>query len=247
MAPRILPRGVFHAELAAVVNDCLDSTDPLEILEAGCGRMWTWDLGERPIRVTGVDCDAEALRLRTEERGDLNQAIVGDLRTVDLPHQSFDLVYSAYVLEHVAGAALVLDKMIDAVRPGGLLVIKIPDRDSVYAFLTRRTPHWAHVRYKWWIRRKPLAGTPGHGPHPVFYDPIVSRRGLLEWAASRRLPVVAMLADNSHLRFFGRAAGLVDAVLHAIALLSFGRLTADWSNVGVVLRTPHENLAAAQP
>jgi hypothetical protein len=50
------------------------------------------------------------MALRREKHGDLQAAIVGDLHTVDLPEASFDVVYSAFVLEHVRDPELVMRK-----------------------------------------------------------------------------------------------------------------------------------------
>ena len=160
----VMEVGECEEHLAAIVRERLGTK--LRVLDAGCGRMWNWDLGDVDMHLTGIDEDAEALRLRVEVKKDLDEAIVGDLRTVPLDDEAYDLVHSAYVLEHVSGAELVLDRMLAALRPGGLMVIKVPDGDSVYGWITRMTPHWVHVKYKRWIRRKKLAGTPGHGPYP---------------------------------------------------------------------------------
>ena len=225
----------LDAMLTDIVRHRLGGPDCLRILDAGCGRMWTWDLQGMPFHLTGLDSDADALRLRVEQRGDLDEWLAGDLRTVPLPPGHFDLVYSAYVLEHVDGAELVLDRMFDTLRPDGLMVIKIPDGDSVYGFLTRITPHQVHVLYKRWIRRKPLAGTPGHGPYPVVYDDVISLDGITAWASAHDLEVIATYGDNSHLQFFGRLAPVIDVGLRLIASLSFGRLTARYSNLAVVM------------
>ena len=92
------------------------------------------------------------MRMRLEEAGDLDEVIVGDLRAVSLMPGSYDVVFSSFVLEHVEGAEAVLDRLVPAIRPGGLLLLRIPDRDSVYGFVTRHSPHWLRVQYK---RRNP--------------------------------------------------------------------------------------------
>ena len=241
-APLLIRPGEINGLLTAVVKRRFQNCPCLEVLDAGCGRMWTWDLGGVPMRLTGVDNDAEALRLRVEHQRDLDEYIAGDLREVRLNEQWYDVVHSAFVLEHVRGAVEVLDKFARALKPGGLLVLRIPDRDSVYAYLARVTPLRLHVAYKRVIRGRKLAGTPGHGPYPVVYDDVVSWRGINEWAQSRRLTLVAAYADNSHLQFFGKAAPIVDLLLHLLAALSLGRLTARHANVVVVFERP----AAAQ-
>lgn len=128
----VVPPGRLDSLLTKAVTDYLVDRQPLDVLDAGCGRMWSWDLG-LDFRLTGVDDDADALRLRQETTGDLTEAIVSDLRTVDLRPETYDLVHCAYVLEHVNGADQVLDRMRKALAPGGVMVLKIPDRASVYA------------------------------------------------------------------------------------------------------------------
>jgi SAM-dependent methyltransferase len=209
---------------------------PVRILDAGCGRMWTWNLDGIRYHLTGVDVDADALRLRVTERGDLDEAIVGDLRTVPLPAAAYDIVHSAFVLEHVRGAEIVLDRMLASLRPGGLMVLKIPDGRSAYGFLARRTPHRLHVLYKRKIRHRPLAGTPGHGPYPVVYDAIISGPGILAWARKHDLEVLTIVGENGHLDFFGRLAPAVDLGLRGVATLSFGHLTARYANLAFAFR-----------
>ena len=36
----------------------------LDVLEAGCGRRWPYDLDEFDMHLTGIDVDEEALRIR---------------------------------------------------------------------------------------------------------------------------------------------------------------------------------------
>src|SRR4051794_4247326 len=91
----------------------------LQILEAGCGREWYFPLTGISYEITGVDLDGEALRARAQTRRDLKQAIVGDLRSLQMPPEAFDVIYSAFVLEHVAGAEQVLANFVAWLKPGG--------------------------------------------------------------------------------------------------------------------------------
>jgi SAM-dependent methyltransferase len=208
---------------------------PVRILEAGCGRRWSLHLADVDFRLTGVDLNADAMRLRIAS-GDLDEAITGDLRTIALPAGSYDIAFSSFVLEHVAGAEQVLDRMVAAVRPGGLLLVRIPDRDSVYGFITRYSPHWLHVQYKRRIRGVKQAGTPGWAPFSTVYDKIVSWHGMRTYCASRGLEIVDACSSNFYLRAFGPFAAVVDRGLRLMAMLSLGRLTARHSNLAFVLR-----------
>jgi SAM-dependent methyltransferase len=209
----------------------------LRILEAGCGRRWCLDLGGVDFRLTGVDLNTDAMRTRA----DLDEAIVGDLRTVALPDGSYDVAFSSFVLEHVAGAEQVLDRLVAAIRPGGLLLVRIPDRDSVFGFITRHSPHWLHVQYMRRIRGGKLAGTPGRGPFPSVYDKVVSWRGMRAYCMSHGLQIIDACSSNYYLGAFGRFAEIVDRALRTVAKLSLGRLTADHSNLAFVIRKPTES------
>ena len=85
--------------LAAVARSARDGQ--IRVLEAGCGQKWGLKPEGLDLHITGVDTDAEAMRIRQETVKDLQTAIVGDLRDVELPAGEFDVVYCSYVLEHV--------------------------------------------------------------------------------------------------------------------------------------------------
>jgi SAM-dependent methyltransferase len=190
---------------------------PLQILEAGCGQHWTLKLGV-PFELTGIDADADALAMRRGK--DLKEAVHGDLRTIQLPEAHFDVVYSAFVLEHVADAEIVLANFARWLKPNGLMILLIPDRDSAYGFLTRMTPHWVHVLYYRLIVGYKHAGKPGHGPYPVIYDPVVSRAGLDEFFKANGLTVRQFTALGSYLK----RSRLVRIVARTCSMLSLGRL-----------------------
>ena len=146
------------------------------ILDAGCGNSWQMDLGGVRYALTGVDLNQDALNIRKHE-GDLQEAVLGDLRTVYLEENRFDVIYNSFVLEHIENAELVLNNFHRWLRPGGILILRIPDPESVYGFLSKATPFWLHVFYKRYIGGHKMAGKPGYDPFPTVYNPIVSPRG----------------------------------------------------------------------
>ena len=74
------------------------------------------------------------------QAGPAGPVILGDLRAVPLPPRSFDVVYCAFLLERIPNAALVLDRFVAALRPGGLLLLRIRDRNCAAAVLDRSAP-----------------------------------------------------------------------------------------------------------
>src|SRR5690606_19765905 len=64
----------------------------VSILEAGCGRKWPFQK-ESDHTITGIDMDPHALEFRRNKQKDLDVAVLGDLRKVELPAGSFDIIY----------------------------------------------------------------------------------------------------------------------------------------------------------
>ncbi len=222
--------------MADAIEAELGDRDKLEILEAGCGRAWTIDLKNVPFRLTGVDLDPVALDARIEQ-GDLDEAIHGDLRTVELP-ANYDVIYSSYVLEHVPEADEVVDNFQTWLKPGGIMVIRIPDGGTVFGFITKMTPHWFHVFYRKRILGQPNAGKPGFEPYPTFYHPIVSRSGMHAYCAEHGLEVI----DEWGFPFMAHGESFKEKVVvraaKTMAWLSRGRLASKHQNITFVIRKP---------
>ena len=166
----------------------------MKILEAGCGREWELDLAPAEIELTGVDLDAHALDHRRSVTRDLDVGIVGTISDRDIvPSSHYDVVYSAYVLEHIDGATLALENFTRWVRPGGLIVMLLPNRDSVYGWLARRTPHRVHVWIYRYLFGNRNAGKPGFSPYPTYHDPEIAPDALLAFCRKRNFSVLEIL------------------------------------------------------
>ena len=190
----------------------------------------------------GVDVDRTALEIRKYEKGDLDEIIEGDLRTVRLDDHRFDVIYCSFVLEHVERADLVLENFVRWLKPEGLLIVRIQDPRSVRGFVTRITPHWFHVLYYKRVMRRPSAGQPGHAPYATFYHPRVSRRGIYGYCAAHGFRVM-----EEHGEHQPDGEGVVRAMIglgtRIVAALSLGTLTAGHANLLYIL----EKAPAADP
>ncbi len=211
------------------VSKSVPSGTEIRILEAGCGNHMPFDLKGIPHRLIGVDLDETALRIR-QERKDLHQAIVGDLRHVSLPSDSFDVIYNRYVLEHVDGAEIVLGNFIRWLKPGGIMILMFPDRDSVYGFFARVTPFYLHVLYKRRIRGLKNAGKPGYDPYPTVYDHVLASKRFRQYAEEHQLTIV----EEHGFAYFLPAwqAGFSKLV----EILTLGKLTSRHVNLLYILR-----------
>lgn len=209
---------------------------PLQILEAGCGQKWQMSLQGVDYSLTGVDLDGAALAIRKKEFNDLDEMIEGDLRIVDLPAGSFDVIYNSYVLEHVDGAAAVLNNFVMWLKPDGIIILKIPDPNSVKGFFTRVTPHGFHVLYYRYFLGQKMAGQPGYTPYRTYFDPVVSRSGMSDFCQNSGLEIVAEYGDGLHKPGKGPAKWLYQLFIKTISMLSLGSLSARHSDLLYVLR-----------
>lgn len=217
----------YHRETEIIENHIKKNYAPgqvLQILEAGCGANWRLKLDGVKYVLTGVDLDKAALELRKRNQNDLDEIIEGDLRSVHLQENHYDIIYNSFVLEHVKGAEDVMRNFVSWLKPGGLIIILIPDPHTVYGAITRATPHWFHVLYYRSLGYK-NAGKPGFFPYPVHYDTIVSRRGMRDFCSKNDIKVLVECGDG----FFRPGSGAVQSLIHyfkkMVSVLSFGYLS----------------------
>ena len=89
----------------------------------GAGSIMTW-MGEA-VGPTGqvVAVDLNPKFLSEAERPNVS-VVRADIRTTQLPRQSFDVVHARYVLIHLPDYEEALTKMFDSLKPGGCLVLR---------------------------------------------------------------------------------------------------------------------------
>ncbi|WP_312874733.1 class I SAM-dependent methyltransferase [Actinomadura litoris] len=307
----------------------------IHILEAGCGWGEGLDLGDHDHQVTGVDVESPELRARTCERADLDSWHLGDLRTVPMPPRAYDVVHASYLIERVPHAELVLDRFVAALKPGGLLLVHLRDRNTAFGFLDRHLPRWMHASGR---RRRARAGRSPRGAHarvphpdpapepepepaapaddpgdvrvapqpttppssdapspdapdpadpaqaraeprrpeprkaeprkaeprkaeprkgiehragrgraahppPAVYDRVASRQGMQWYCVMRGLVVAEEYTSRQAIDALGAGTGLADVLCRLVSALSRGRLTADHSEITLVIRKPENRFA----
>ena len=218
-----------------IVQGNIADCSPLNILEAGCGRRWPLDLNDIQYKLTGVDLDRDALNFRKSKFNDLDETVIGDLRNIEFDDDTYDVIYNSFVLEHIDNAEHVMEKFYKWLKPGGILILKIPDRNSVYGFVTRLTPHWVHVYYKKYIRGFSNAGKPGFGPYPTFHNPIVSRSGIHNFCANHNFEIKAEYGLNFYINGKGFVPILTKLFVVSLSLLSLGNLVWKYNNLTYIL------------
>lgn len=205
----------------------------LTILEAGCGRFWPLDMSGIQYALTGVDININAIEIRKTQQKDLNEIIIGDLRYINLEENKYDIIYNSFVLEHIDGAEHVLINFLRWLKPGGLLLLKFPARNSVYGFIARITPFWFHVFYKKYILGYRNAGKPGWDPFPTFYDKVLSRKRFHEFCKKHGFIIREEYGTNFTKTCFFTL--LERWFVRMINVISFGKLASDYNNLTYIL------------
>lgn len=100
-----------------------DRTEPLQVLDLGCGKGDSIDLFRDlapGVRWSGVDIEGSAeVGMRTREDADFHTF---DGERLPFPDEHFDLVWCKQVLEHVENPRPLLADARRVLRPGGLLI-----------------------------------------------------------------------------------------------------------------------------
>ena len=218
---------------------------PLAILQAGCTTAGP-ELDLAGLRARGVEVDVTmvddqttASRAALAARPELAAATLGELRLLPIRPRTADIVQCSLLLHRISDAETVLSKLTAAVRPGGLLLLRMSDPGSAMGFLDRRLPRL--------LRAAAWRGTrPGQaGPYPARYEAVASARGI-ETFASRHGLAIAHRGTASSPRSLTRPP-LARAAARLTVWLSRGRLAAGHDELYYVIRRPVDRFARLLP
>jgi SAM-dependent methyltransferase len=217
---------------------------PVGVLQAGCLASLS-DLGAGQLEeggfevsVTVADDDTPLTNaILRQAGGAYDDVLTGDLRTLGLPPRTFDVVYCANLLERIRHVEVVLDHLVAALKPGGLLMIRMSDRYSASALLDRLLP--ALVRKRLWQDR--YSGIPG--PFPVIYEKMVSERGIHDYTLMRGLVVAHHAAERALPGNPTRLSSSVRITRTLISRLTRGRFDAEHDELLYVIRKPQDRFA----
>jgi SAM-dependent methyltransferase len=211
----------------------------ISILQAGCATVGQ-ELDLAALRDRGVEVElsliddqSDVTRELIAQRPELQEAVLAELRSVPLRPRSFDVVQCSMLLSRISNAELVLGRLVDALRPGGLLLLRTPDRDSAAGFLDRKLP--SPLRRLAWRNMKP--GEPG--PYPAIYEPITSARGIQAFLVLHGLTEARRQVVS---RISGGQPSLV-AACRLVSTLSRSRLSWPHDELRYVIRKPEDRFA----
>ena len=217
---------------------------PVTVLQAGClaplQELGIDELAEGgfEISVTAVDADHPlAKRALEDARTGYDDVIVGDLRTVPIRQRAYDIVYCAGLLERVEHVELVLDRLVSALKPGGLLLMRVRDRYTAAALLDRLLP--GPARKALWSRLRP--GTPG--PFSAVYEKAVCDAGIASYTLMRGLVIAARGTELTLPSEPVRLSSSMRVTYAAISRLTRGRFGDSHDELLYVIRRPQDQFA----
>lgn len=167
----------------------------IRVLDAGCGRRLSLSKElSGTARVVGIDLEPDLL---TDNRSN-PFGVRGDVTALPFVSESFDMVISRSVVEHLQAPVDAFREFARILRPGGILILVTPNKYDYVSLLAHLTPHSFHQRI---VSR--IFGVSPDDVFPTFYR--ANTRG-----AIRKSMTAAGLSERS-----------VALIAHYPAYLSF--------------------------
>lgn len=129
------------------------SNSTRRLLDVGCSTGWFLKTAkERGYEVAGVEMNPYAAKKANASLG--GGVFTGRFEDCEFPKESFDIVYSSAIIEHVSDPVSFIKKQSDYLKKNGLLFINTPNIDSLA---------WRRLGGNWSMLQLP--------DHIVFFNP----------------------------------------------------------------------------
>jgi SAM-dependent methyltransferase len=153
------------------------------VLDAGCGNgAFKYELRHRAKFLAGCDV-SDGL----DRNSNVTAIAFSDLNELAFASESFDLIFSRYVFEHLDKPERVFAEFARVLKPGGKLVVLTPNKRHYVALLSRLTPHAFHEQIG------KLRGNSAHDLFPTRYV-ANSRVELRRYARETGLGLLELIA-----------------------------------------------------
>lgn len=129
--------GQGRTEIASILPEKVT-----RVLEVGCGTGATmrWIRSQRNIRYAlGIEIDVKAA---AEAQDTFDMVLSGNVETMDIPNQEFDLIVILDVLEHLVDPWHMIRRLRSVLTPGGSIIASIPN-------IGHYSVCWSLLRGRW--------------------------------------------------------------------------------------------------
>ncbi|MGA8656265.1 MAG: class I SAM-dependent methyltransferase [Chthoniobacterales bacterium] len=195
----------------------------VRLLEAGCGSAVNLNFG-RQVRLVGIDISEKQLARNTV----LHEKIAGDIQRYEFPPDSFDAIVCWEVLEHLLQPELALRQFAHAIKPGGLVILRLPNVLSLKGLVTKFLPYTFHVlAYRYFYGDKNV-GKNDTVPFKTYLRFCISAGAIRKQGAQLGLQTVyfatADVADSHWLQRKTATHFFYVTLKKILSLLSLGRI-----------------------
>lgn len=193
-----------------------------DIVEVGIGHGSYFQKLSQYGNYVGIDIDARSV-LEAQQRFTGTRFAQADILQSgflkDLLPEKADAIVSINVLEHVADDAAALANLVDAIKPGGTLLISVPAMMGLYNDMDRLAGH--HRRYHLADFRRLLAPLPVEIDRLCYFNPI----GGLGWWVNRfkRHDSLNSNAINGQIEFFEKYVLPISKLVDPLTRRFFGQ------------------------
>lgn len=131
---QVITKNISHTDYSSSFNDSVFSEIPPQslCLDVGCssGNLGAALIAKKDCRIQGIDINPDALAQATQKGYEKVYALdlirdPGGLSLV--PDLTFDCIICADVLEHLVNPELILPFLANKLRPGGSMIISLPN------------------------------------------------------------------------------------------------------------------------
>jgi len=186
-----LPRPGYFSDAKPAFLELIDPRG-LRVLDLGCGGGYNGALLKRAgaREVVGVELHAGAA---VQARKRLDAVVQSDLAHLDLSllgDEPFDAILASDVLEHLAQPEEVLARALTRLRPGGAVVVSLPNVAHVVVFANLLMKRWprrssgifdrTHLRF--FAKRDMVRLLEGAGLHVLRVEPYFTRYAVIRAA-----------------------------------------------------------------
>ncbi|MDQ3008756.1 MAG: class I SAM-dependent methyltransferase [bacterium] len=118
-----------NKRLRVVFDELLSDTElqGLKVLDAGCGTGWFSQVAaQKKAKVTSLDIGENLLKEVAKKCK--TKCVVGSIMELPFADNTFDVVISSEVIEHVTDPVKGISECVRVTKPGGLIIMTTPNR-----------------------------------------------------------------------------------------------------------------------